>query len=295
MNSGKSYNLLPILVIILTVIFHSSCREPFRDKVKSKKEAKDTLDSTKVQKSAILKNSFTNLRDFEVIKTLFNADKVVDSIAYWKPDYEERLNFYVSESGYCKTYLYKVFYYKWMDKGNAAVLYLSNDTTENNCHACAPILSIAIFEKNKSNKYAITKFKKNWLVWGSWGLPGKAKLVKIGTSEYAIRLDEGYGNSGSESSSCTFYDLYWFKPIFSATTYRSNIYALEENSPYAYEWTGEVSVNEIASNDPFAYYDIVVHEKGKKSEDPENYNSAVKYIDKYITYKYKGDQYEIMK
>jgi len=270
--------------IIVFLVFFISC------KGSDKNTVKDNSQETSLQNNALSKVfEFSDLADTIVIKTLFDAKKVIKGTAYWLPDFEEKLNFLVSEDGYCNTSIDTIFYYGNEKYKNAIVLYSTIDTTIT-CHACAPTLSIATFYKiNNDKKWKLDRFKKNWILSGSWGKSCSAELVEIGSGEYAIRKDEGYFGQGVEESSCTFYELYSFEKIFTLSTSGSNTGNFEEESPLAYDWVADLKVVKPSSQEVPSKFDISVHITGKK---PVSDGGPIKKINKKVIYRFIDGIYQ---
>jgi hypothetical protein len=209
--------------------------------------------------------NFKTLDHREILQRLFDASivkKVGDDQvlqATWKPNFAEQLIFPVSEDNLCFTKIEKVLKYK--DYRENTVFVFTTNSENNDCHACSPLLSIAIFSKNDDNEYNLTTFNKEFVSHGSWGNAGEVELVKLGSSFYCLKLSDYYMSTGISTSSEEYYSLDNFENILNIHTGEDNTAAgVDENESYVFE----ASVKVVPTNSK--YWDILVTSETKKGK-----------------------------
>lgn len=86
-----------------------------------------------------------------------------------------------------------------MDSGEMKVFVLTSAVPaaapQFNCHACAPVIGVAIFAK-KGGAWAIEDADKSFEVMGNWGGPPAASIVRVGPDRAAFELNPGNTNQG---------------------------------------------------------------------------------------------------
>lgn len=63
------------------------------------------------------------------------------------------------------------------------------------CHACAPLVSAFEFSFYKG-QWTLTASCKNPLVFGQWGFPPDASVLKIGPGSWAVKFEDHYSGQG---------------------------------------------------------------------------------------------------
>lgn len=156
----------------------------------------------------------------------------------WKPNFEERLNFGVSNNGKLYTKIDTILNYGSSKKFRTIVLntFVKEENGEKeNCHACSPILSLIIFEFDKENEYLnLRYFKKNVTHYGAWGEPYPVDILQFSEDEYLLVVNGGWSGQGVTSISKRFY--YYGTEVLSVESYADNFgWTDDKNLQYKYE------------------------------------------------------------
>ena len=177
---------------------------------------------------------FASLDKESVVKRLFdNAEINSDGEILWTPNYSESINNQVSDDNYCHTKMDTIMYYHGNGYDNAVVIFTTykyENGEKQSCHACAPTIGIAIFEKSSGTDWEIKQFQKSFITTGSFGERDKLSLTRIGKDIYCLTISGGYGNQGYFESDVTYYSLQEsdrFNKIFSFQNFSSNEGAVE--------------------------------------------------------------------
>ncbi len=216
---------------------------------------------------------FANLDEREVLRRLFdNANLIRNSdnmlIAQWKPNFSERMVFPGDlNDEMCYAEIDTVLKFSRGDAEYALFVFATYETVNNGqdkdggCHACAPMLSLALFEKdlNSNIGWSIINFKKEFGKHGSWGRIGEVRLAQIGKKEFALVLDGYYMGHGYTENSSFYYELNDYSEIFSVSTGADNGGAAVEEDEY---FSFETKVEILPSNDK--YYRIQCTSEGTK-------------------------------
>lgn len=198
---------------------------------------------------------FATLDEREILRRLYDDATVIRQsdnklMARWKPNFAERMAFPRGlDDGMCYTEIDKIFRFSKGDSQYALFVFASYEMTSNgtelfgNCHACAPMLSVALFTENlNSNKgWSVIRFEKAFRHYGSWGEIGDMRLVQIGRNKFALALDNEEMAQGYEISSTTFYEIDGYTQIFNATTKLNNFGVTEdEDERFGFETRVEI-------------------------------------------------------
>jgi hypothetical protein len=130
-----------------------------------------------------------------------------------------------SDDGLCHTLLDTILMFNKNGVNNAVVVFGTNEYEGGeivNCHACQPMVSIAIFEKGSDNIWRLGKFIKNFCKDGFYGSMPGIGITKVGDNYFLQVSDEneGMGYSGGGS-------IYWHLPSLVksiTTTFEDNSY-----------------------------------------------------------------------
>ncbi|NUN99947.1 MAG: hypothetical protein HUU01_04955 [Saprospiraceae bacterium] len=193
---------------------------------------------------------FPTLEKKEILRRLYDASEVIKTsdntlMARWKPNYAESMSFQVSyDDEMAYTEVDTIFKFSKEGSKYALFVFATYEMTQNGkekatgCHACAPMLSVALFAENLNGEkgWSILSFKKDFREHGTWGEIGDLDLVKIGKEAFALALMGGGMAQGYAVSRVTYYELDNFLPIFSMTTMEDNGGATEdEDEHFSYE------------------------------------------------------------
>lgn len=139
---------------------------------------------------------------------LFNAEAQKEW-CIWKPTPAEKDSSNVSTDGFFHTRLDTILNYS--DSGiNKAVIIFGTYKFDKNgladCHACAPMVSIAVAQWNGVSNWQVLKFIKNFGEHGSWGGQPTYRIAKFGGNCFLVE-DWGYTSQGETSSWKRFWHL----------------------------------------------------------------------------------------
>ena len=111
------------------------------------------------------------LDHYSLYPALFNAE-AQNEWCLWKPTKAEKDSSNVSWDGYCHTRLDTVLNYIQSGITMAVVIFGTYEFDVDgiaDCHACAPTVSVAVFQQNTKGYWRKIKFIKNFGPHGSWG------------------------------------------------------------------------------------------------------------------------------
>lgn len=185
---------------------------------------------------AQINKSFSSLEKEFVVKRLFdNAEFNSKGEILWTPNYSEAINNQVSDDNYCHTIMDTIMYYSTSEYDNAVIVfatYYYENGVKSSCHACAPMIGVATFERKIDTNWQIKQFQKSLMYSGSWGGMDKVALNKIGNNTYCLSLSGGYGNQGCFDNYTYYYSLKpedEFRKLFFYYSYSSDEGAMEES------------------------------------------------------------------
>jgi hypothetical protein len=127
----------------------------------------------------------------------------------WEPSPSEKDSTNVSSDGLCHTRLDTILYYA--DAGtNRAVIIFGTYEFENGgmvfCHACNPMVSIAVAQKSEQNAWRVINFIKNFGTHGEWSAQPDYRIGRLGRNDFLVE-DAGYSNQGIVQNWTFFYHL----------------------------------------------------------------------------------------
>jgi hypothetical protein len=150
--------------------------------------------------------------------------------------------------------------------------YVDSDFVQQDCHACAPDIGIAIFEKQENGSWSFERMKKHLTRWGSWGDAGDMNLRKIGEDTYALDFSSGYGGQGVWEETTIFYELQYFQEIFSCQTHEDNS-GTGDKPAMQYDWDKKIEF--VPGRKESGYYDLIVTKSGRGHKVLDDYDSPV--------------------
>jgi|GEM_PF-2669773 hypothetical protein len=140
---------------------------------------------------------------------LFNSE-AHNGWCLWKPTPVEKDSSNVSTDGFCHTRLDTILNYVDSGKNKAVIIfgtYEFGKQMREDCHACAPMVSIAVAQWNDKGNWQVLKFIRNFGLHGSYGQQPTYKLSKFGRHCFLVE-DWGYGNQGEMES----WKIFWYLP-----------------------------------------------------------------------------------
>jgi len=127
----------------------------------------------------------------------------------WKPSPAEKDSSNISTDGFFHTRLDTILNYADSGKNTAVIIFGTYKFDKNgmaDCHACAPIVSVAIAQWNDKGNWQVLKFIKNFGEHGSWGGQPTYRIAKFGGNCFLVE-DWGYTSQGETSSWKRFWHL----------------------------------------------------------------------------------------
>ena len=159
----------------------------------------------------------------------------------WKPRPEEKDFVNVADShGMCHTRLDTLLFY---DQGSKEVAVFGTYRLDDNgkiidCHACAPIVSLALGQRIDNDYWKVTRFVKNFGEHGSWGGLPMFCIYHFG-EHYFFTEDWGYFAQGQMEG----WQIFWHLPSF-VESMRINSYddsGWKEDKKMVSSWNDSVS------------------------------------------------------
>ncbi|MCX6244680.1 MAG: hypothetical protein NTU98_08245 [Bacteroidetes bacterium] len=180
----------------------------------------------------------------------------------WKPTPAEEDSSNVSSDGFCHTRLDTILNYSDSGVNKAVIIFGTCRFDENgmvDCHACAPIVSVAVAQQNSDHYWRIQRFIKNFGEHGSWGQQPRYRITKFGGNYFLVE-DWGYTNQGVTES----WNIFWHLPslVESLQIGGEDDSGWRENEKLVTHWDesiADASANKITK--------VLVHKKGKVYEE----------------------------
>jgi hypothetical protein len=154
--------------------------------------------------------------------SVFNAlfKPYVKEWCLWKPTSADS-TFPVSSDGFCHTKLEMNLKYHQDSLDKAVIIFGTYEFIEGimaDCHACNPLVSIAIFEKGDDNMWRLEKFVKKFIQAGAYGVAPNFGVSDFGKDWFLQMSDSGQVTGGSAGG----YKEYFHLPdLTSSITIRS--------------------------------------------------------------------------
>lgn len=171
------------------------------------------------------------LEEEALLRLLFDVKQYsVDRGGAWLPDFEEGMNFNVSDDGYCYTNLDTAMLVPLetgeddQDVSLALLVFTTygySGDERSDCHACAPDISLALYEEVE-NGWSLRAFRKHVTQLGTFGVRGDLSVVEVGEGLYALNMESGFTGQGYTIGSSTLISMAPYndlEEIFTATTY----------------------------------------------------------------------------
>lgn len=173
---------------------------------------------------------FDSLLPQQILPLFFDSQEMHGTTVSWKPNFEERLMFWGTSQSYyennnVETFMDTVFYYQEKNHRYAVAVFVSSDGSA--CHACAPIIGLALF-KRVAAAWSLQTFKKLYTSHGRWGEKEEILLQQIGGRFHVLVFNSHDSGLGEEHQ---YYELVHinhdtytspFSLIFSEQVYYSN-------------------------------------------------------------------------
>ena len=219
-----------------------------------------------------------DLRDKAVLKCLFDA-RMIDGTALWMPNFSEAQEFNVSDDGLCHTILDTILVY-----GNESLLVFTTSNGDD-CHACAPDISLATFHKESDKVWHFERMMKHLRKYGSYGKRQSIRLLKAGKTNYLLRFELSYGSMGEMFKFVNLYELQGYEEVFSSIIYNSFEDPLDKELPYS--WDKQFSFT--PSDGSSELYDIVLITSGTGRLNKDDEKAPIKTLSGKEIYRYDGD------
>ena len=283
---------LKIIIAFTLACFLIACNQSVSNKTDDEKKSTKTtsennktttIDSSIIEtdnSTLIVKDeiSFASYDIKTILKRLFDSQKInSNNEVLWKPNYYERMNFVVSDDGYCHTKVDTLITYDT----NKKLIIFETSKEGYECHACAPTISIAILIKDENGIWKLDFFEKKFIQYGSWGKTDSYGVAKLGSNFYCLKLRSKVdGNQGYFSGWEVYYSIknYYsgcincaepIKEIFSYIYYNSVSGGSEY---YADVPDDNATMKIIPTKGENSYYNIQLNSnKGDKLFSTENY------------------------
>ena len=164
------------------------------------------LASCQSKKSSI--NSLPSLDKQVLYTALFNAEGKGEW-CIWKPLPMKEDSINISTDGFCHTRLDTILFYSVATFRRAVVIFGTYEFEHGGmvfCHACNPIVSIAVAQRNKDSTWKVIKFIKNFGTHGSWSSQPDYRIGQLGKIDFLIE-DMDYSNQGVTQNWTIYYHL----------------------------------------------------------------------------------------
>jgi hypothetical protein len=185
-----------LLVLILLVFFVSCDDTRSLDTVPTPTPSSTVTNSEKPKaNSKIIEGEFSAKKAFELLYGNYSEEQKESN---WKPSKEELAKFYESSDSSSEKdfYVTSVLVSPFKEAGTDKYMVVTSASPpDNDCHACAPVLGVAVFKKD-GNKWSLELEQKYVDKIGSYGTAPDGKLVKIGDDSYGILLESSDTGQG---------------------------------------------------------------------------------------------------
>ena len=227
-------NTLPTYYLFINKHPESSHIQQARDSIKQLVYRANQLEKEEVKANEIItiRNAFApafkpeNIKGTAIIPYGTESSNVTDSIKpiknytcsiseildpnmiVWTPTGRESV-LPISEDGNCYTSLDTILSYTKEENTVDIVVfgtYYISEGVKETCHACAPVVSIALMEKDSKNIWRLIRFEKDFGVRSNYGLMPRYSVIKFGDQYF---LENKYYDMGMgvETRSSIFYHL----------------------------------------------------------------------------------------
>jgi hypothetical protein len=152
-------------------------------------------------------------------------------------------------------------YFPFLEDGSKKVMFVTASAPRNfDCHACAPVLSVAVFSQD-AGKWKLETAESALTASGSWGKAGEVKLEQIGPEKHAVVVKSGFTAQGETSETAFFYAQEGgkFKQVLVLDTHRDNGGNCGPGMQPCYDFT---STYELKAGGSGEYYNVIVSTTG---------------------------------
>ena len=154
------------------------------------------------------------------------------------------------------------------------------------CHACAPMLSVAVFKGAKNRPWRLTAWAPAFARHGQNGKAGDLRILTLGKDRQAMELSMTYRAAGQGSGRADIYDLTDLNKVLSVDTYSS----------FEHMAGGKLLRHELKTTFSFlpsekSHFDVELHTKGHRVDMQANTRTAV---EKRVRMSYDGTKYVVV-
>lgn len=161
------------------------------------------------------------------------------------------------------------------------------------CHACAPILGVALFSEI-DNAWFIRSLKKNVESVGSWGKLPEQKLMTLGKENYGIRMEHGYTAQGITVNQMMLVGMVEgkYQVILNQETGFSNegMYYDDFHPEMAYSYTTAIESQEGENPN---WLDLVLTTTGKRPQDMSKPDQNIATFNERKVFSFVKGKYEL--
>jgi hypothetical protein len=134
------------------------------------------------------------------------------------------------------------------------------------CHACAPLIGAALFSQ-KGGNWIVENFNASVMIYGQFGEPPEAELIKIGRNRVGVKLNMTYGGQGAYTTTAAIL-VPWHRSFTEAfwTTLSDRYEDCNFSKLPCYKYTKQMQF--VAGKNP-DYFDIILKSSGTEIEHSE--------------------------
>lgn len=279
-----------LLVLILLVIFTACDDTRSLDTVPTPSPSSKNTNSEKPNiDSKVIQGDFSQKKAFEL---LYGNYSETQKESNWQPTTEELAKFAESSgvSGEKEFYVTAVLVSPFKQQGIDKYMVVTTAAPPgHDCHACAPVVGMAIFKKD-GNNWALELEQKYVDEIGAYGVAPEGKLIKIGDDNYGVLLessDTGQGYTSEGVSLITVVNNKTFKRILTVQTAGDNSGTCGDDLGPCWKFSSKY---EFAGGKDRNFYDFKLQSTGTKGADDDP--TKVIPADETKTYQFDGTEYK---
>lgn len=174
------------------------------------------------------------IREFDLEDTedllllLFDADSLTEKgEALWEPlNFADELSAHVSEDGWVHTRFDTLLYYESYGVERAVAVFETlryQNGMVSDCDMCGAQISLAIFERNMDNRWAIERFSKHFTTLGVDGFGAEAGLARFGENQWCLTLATSWSGQGIYGEYLTLLNLEDLSRVFNLVVHEDNL------------------------------------------------------------------------
>jgi len=159
----------------------------------------------------------------------------------WKPTPAEKDSSNFSTDGFCHTRLDTIMSYADSGTNKAVIIfgtYKFDKDGLTDCHACSPVVSIAVARWNDKGTWQVLKFIRNFGLHGSWGQQPRYSIANLGRNYFLVE-DWGYTAQGQTESWKIFWHLTSFVESLKINGYDDS--GWQANEKMVTSWNDSIS------------------------------------------------------